>query len=386
VRRRPSGTHDLLELAAAHAGQRPDPAPTSPEDVAILTYTSGTTGPAKGAMNTHANLGFTSQVFRDWMHVGGQDVILGIAPLFHVTGLVAHIGLALSAGVPIVLAHRFDAAETCRLIERHRATATVAAITAFLALLESPESERCDLSSLHKAYSGGAPIPPAVVEAFERRTGIVVRSAYGLTETTSPTHLTPLGRRAPVDPDSGALSAGIPVFNTAVRIVDETGAPLGVGEVGEVALSGPQVVPGYWNRPEESAHAIRDGELLTGDVGKMDADGWLYLVDRRKDLIVASGYKVWPREVEDVLYTHPAVREAAVVGVPDERWGEVPRAFVSLVPGSSADEAMLIEWVRARLAGFKVPRSVVILEDLPKGGTGKIQKQELRARADDPPR
>jgi long-chain acyl-CoA synthetase len=379
-RDRSPDTYDLLELAEAHLGDEPAPADLAPDDVAVLTYTSGTTGPPKGARNTHRNVVFSSCVFRDWLHVDADDVILGIAPLFHITGLIAHVGLGLSVPVPTVLAHRFDAAETRRLIEHHQTTVTVAAITAFLALGMDGTLERHQVSSLRKAYSGGAPIPTAVVKELEERTGIIIRSAYGLTETTSPTHLTPLGRRPPTDPVTGALAVGVPVFNTRVRILDDAGRPLAVGELGEVAVSGPQVVAGYWNKPQETARAIRDGELLTGDVGKIDADGWLYIVDRKKDMIIASGYKVWPREVEDVLYEHPAVHEAAVVGAPDDYRGETVRAFVSLKPGESTDADELTAFCRGRLAAYKCPRIVEILDQLPKTVSGKLLRRELRER------
>jgi long-chain acyl-CoA synthetase len=305
-------------------------------------------------------------------------VILGIAPLFHITGLIAHIGLAFCVPAPLVLGYRFDPAETCRLIERHHTTVTVAAITAYLAMAADEALERYDISSLQKAYSGGAPIPPAVVEDFERRTGIVIRCAYGLTETTSPTHLTPLGRRSPVDPSSGALAVGVPVFDTTARILGEHGDPLPPMDVGEVAVSGPQVIAGYWNKPEESEHAIQDGELLTGDVGKMDEDGWLYIVDRKKDLIVASGFKVWPREVEDVLYEHAAVREAAVVGAPDPYRGETVHAFVSLKPGRRVGSDELVRFCRERIAAYKCPRVVEVVDELPKTASGKILRRHLR--------
>jgi long-chain acyl-CoA synthetase len=377
-RARPPEAHDLMELIAAHEGSAPDAVELEPGDVAALTYTSGTTGPPKGAMNTHGNLVYDSCIFREWLQVDDADVVLGIAPLFHITGLVAHVGLALSAPLPLVLAHRFDPSETLRLIELHRTTITVAAITAYLALLRDESLARRDLSSLTKAYSGGAPIPFAVVEEFERRTGVAIRTAYGLTETTSASHLTPLAMRAPTDAATGALAVGIPVFNTGMRILDDDGSPLPPGEVGEVALAGPQVVPGYWNKPEETAHALPGGELRTGDVGKADADGWLYIVDRKKDMIVASGYKVWPREVEDVIYEHPAVHEAAVVGAPDEYRGETVRAFVSLKPGARAEKDELIAFCRERLAAYKCPRSVDVLDELPKTPSGKILRRELR--------
>jgi len=181
-----------------------------------------------------------------------------------------------------------------------------------------------------------------------------------------------------MDEATGALAVGVPVFNTVARILDDDGQPLPPGEIGEVGLSGPQVVPGYWNKPEETANAIRDGELLTGDVGKMDEDGWLYLVDRKKDLIIASGYNIWPREVEDVLYQHPAVHEAAVIGVPDEYRGESVHAFVSLKPGANADAEELITFCGEQMAAYKRPRVVNIIDELPKTVSGKILRRELR--------
>jgi long-chain acyl-CoA synthetase len=377
-RARAPEAQDLLELLAANEGTEPEPVELGAGDVAALTYTSGTTGPPKGAMNTHGNFVYDSCIFREWLHVDEDDVVLGIAPLFHITGLIAHVGLALSAPLPLVLAYRFDPCETLRLIELHSTTISVAAITAYLALLRDESLARHDVSSLTKAYSGGAPIPLAVVEEFERRTGVAIRTAYGLTETTSASHLTPLGRRPPTDAATGALAVGIPVFNTEMRILDDVGNPLPAGEVGEVALAGPQVVPGYWNKPEESAHAFPGGELRTGDVGKMDSEGWLYIVDRKKDMIVASGYKVWPREVEDVIYEHPAVHEAAVVGAPDEYRGETVRAFVSLKPGARAETDELIAFCRERLAAYKCPRSIDVLDELPKTVSGKILRRELR--------
>jgi long-chain acyl-CoA synthetase len=298
--------------------------------------------------------------------------------LFHVTGLIAHIATALLVPVPLVLAFRFDADEACRLIERHGATFTVAAITAYTAMLNAGST--CDLGSLSKAYSGGAPVSAASAAAWEARTGHPLLVAYGLTETTSPTHLVPLGERAPVDPGSGALSVGRPVAGTTVRIVDPDGAEVRVGEAGEIAVRGPQVVPGYWRDAEATAHALPHGELRTGDVGLVDADGWLYVVDRLKDLINTSGFKVWPRDVEDVLYAHPAVREAAVVGVPDAYRGETVKAFVSLKDHESVAPDALIAFARERLAAYKYPREVEVLAELPKTASGKILRRSLRAR------
>ena len=368
------------ELAREHAGQAPPDPGLGPDDVAFLTYTSGTTGPPKGAMNTHGNVVFSSQTYRDWVGVGGDDVILGAAPLFHITGLIAHIGLALLTGAPLVLDYRFDAARALELIERHRVTVTTGAITVFIALMDAPEAAERDTSSLRRIVSGGAPIAPATVEAFEGRFGTYIHNIYGLTETTSPSHCVPMGTRAPVDPTSGALSVGVPVYGTVVRVVGEDGRDLPAGEVGEIVTSGPQVVPGYWGRPEESERAIPGGALHTGDVGFMDADGWFYVVDRMKDQINAAGYKVWPREVEDVLYGHSAVREAAVVGVPDAYRGETVKAFVSLRPGARVDPDELIAFCRERMAAYKYPRVVELVDELPRTASGKVLRRVLRDR------
>ncbi|MGH3282080.1 MAG: class I adenylate-forming enzyme family protein [Trebonia sp.] len=377
------GAVDLGELVRVHAGARPAPVTLGRDDVALLSYTSGTTGDPKGAMNTHGNVVFNACVYREWMSLTPRDVVLGGAPLFHITGLIAHIAVAMLVPMPIVLGYRFEPATIIRLAERYRCTFTVMAITAFTALANDPSVRQADLSSLTKAYSGGAPIAPSIVERFEREVGPYIHNVYGLTETTSPSHAVPFGRRAPVDPDSGALSVGVPVFNTVVRILDDDGKELPPGEVGEIATSGPMVVPGYWNRPDVTERTLPGGELRTGDVGFMDRDGWFYLVDRKKDMIVASGYKVWPREVEDALVRHPAVREAAVIGVPDAYRGETVWAYVSLRPGATATPGELTEFCRAELAAYKYPRRIEILPDLPKTPTGKLLRRELRQRAAD---
>jgi long-chain acyl-CoA synthetase len=201
---------------------------------------------------------------------------------------------------------------------------------------------------------------------------------YGLTEATSPTHMTPHGRRAPVHAHTGAMSIGVPVFNTDVRIVTETGQDAKPGEIGEFLIAGPQIVPGYWQRPNETAKALGSGGLRTGDVGFMDEQGWFYLIDRSKDMIVASGFKIWPREVEEVLYEHPAVREAAVVGIPDPYRGETVKAAISLKTGQSATADELRAFARERLAAYKYPRVVEIMDELPKTASGKIMRRHLR--------
>ncbi len=371
-------TIDMAAMLAEFRGQTPQPVDLGPDSIAFLTYTSGTTGPPKGAMTTHRNVVFNAQTYREWVGLDSTDVILGVAPLFHITGLIAHIAISLLTGAPLILMGRMDPAETIRTIEKQRATFTVGSITVFIALMNTPEVQPESLASLTKIYSGGAPIPPSTIRAFEEKFGHYIHNIYGLTETTSPSHGVPFGVRAPVDKTTGATSVGVPVYDTVVRIVDENGNDLPPGEIGELVTAGPQVVAGYWNKPEATANALPGGVLHTGDVGFMDSDGWFYIVDRKKDQINASGYKVWPREVEDVLYEHEAVREAAVVGVPDEYRGETVKAFVSLRPGMSATPEELIAHCKSQMAAYKYPREIEIMNDIPKTSTGKLLRRALR--------
>jgi long-chain acyl-CoA synthetase len=373
------GATAYAEMISAHEGETPAPAALAPELTALFVYTSGTTGPPKGAIITHGGICHAPELLLAWAPFdSGTDVNLAAAPLFHISGLVVGIGASLLVPMPLVLHYRFDPAEALALIERHRATFTLTAITAFTAMLNEPSLAQRDISSLTKVASGGAPVPPAVVEAWEAATGHYIHNGYGLTESTAGTHLVPYGARGPVDPASGALSVGVPLPSTDAMIVDDDGTEVPHGEVGNVLLAGPQLAHGYWNKPEETARQFAGGWLKTGDVGFIDEEGWLYLVDRRKDLIIASGYKVWPREVEDALYEHPAVRECAVVGVPDEYRGETVKAFVSLKPHETATPDELIAFARDRLAAYKYPRMVELLDELPKTLSGKILRRELR--------
>ncbi|NKQ57599.1 long-chain fatty acid--CoA ligase [Amycolatopsis sp. K13G38] len=369
---------DLGDLLNAFAGLEPPPASPAPDDPAFLVYTSGTTGDPKGAVLTHRNFVFNARSYREWMQLEPGDTILGLAPLFHITGLVGHGVLALLLPAPLVLAHRFEPSVMVDAVREHRPVFSVGAITAYAAMAGVPGAGRDDFRSLTKIWSGGAPIAPAVGDQLGEKIGGYIHNAYGLTETSSITHLVPPGRRAPVDPASGALSIGVPIASVRSRIVGEDGKELPPGEVGEVLISGPQVATGYWQRPDATEASFPGGELHTGDVGFMDEAGWFYLVDRKKDMIIASGYKVWPREVEDVLYGHPAVREAAVIGVPDAYRGETVHAFVSLQPGAEVGAEELIAFCKERMAAYKYPRAVFFVDELPKTASGKILRRELR--------
>ena len=378
TRTRHDGVADLRELVTRHDGQTPVPAPIAADDVAFMVYTSGTTGEPKAATNTHRNVVFATSVYEKWIGFTDADSILGLAPLFHVTGLVGHVALAFLTGSPLILFYRFDIEEACRLTQAHRATFTVSAVTAFIALLNSGAMGRYDLSSLVKVYTGGAPTPPGVLAEWHARTGTRIQPMYGLTEATSPTHMTPPGVVPPIDPRSGVMSMGVPVFNTDVRVVTDSGHDAEPREIGELVIAGPQIVPGYWRKPRETAAALSDGALRTGDVGFMDEQGWFYLVDRKKDMIVASGFKVWPREVEEVLYLHPAVREAAVIGIPDDYRGETIKGVISLKAGYEVTPEEIKGFARTQLAAYKCPRVVEILDDLPKTTSGKIMRRMLQ--------
>lgn len=358
----------------------PDGPPLTAADTALISYTSGTSGTPKGAMNPHGALTYNAarQVTSHPLPEGAT--YFALAPLFHITGMVCELAACFANAGTLVLAHRFDAGTVLDAFLEHRPAYTVGPATAFMALAAHPDVTPDHFASFQVISSGGAPLPPALVERLRAAFGFYLRNGYGLTECTAPCASVPVHLEAPVDPASGTLSVGLPGADTVVRILDEQGAEVPFGETGEIAVRGPQVVPGYWGLPAETAEAFPGGELRTGDVGFMDPDGWLYVVDRKKDMISASGFKVWPREVEDVLYTHPAVREAAVVGVPDAYRGENVKAYVSLRPGTSVEPQELSAYCAARIAAYKYPRQVEILPVLPKTTSGKILRRELRDR------
>ncbi|MEU4795727.1 AMP-binding protein [Streptomyces sp. NPDC023327] len=376
---------DADDLVAVARQGHPAPADRAPgpHDVALISYTSGTSGTPKGAMNTHGNITYNAARQRAGSGIPEGACYFALAPLFHITGMVVQLAGCVTNAGTLALTYRFEAGAVLDAFAEHRPAYTVGPSTAFMALAAHPAATRAHFDSFTLISSGGAPLPPALVEKFRTAFGPYLHNGYGLTECTAPCASVPPGQEAPVDPVSGTLAVGVPGPETVVRILDEHGQEVPFGEHGEIVVRGPQVVPGYWKLPEATAATFPDGELRTGDIGFMDPAGWLYVVDRKKDMINASGFKVWPREVEDVLYTHPAVREAAVVGVPDSYRGESVKAYVSLRPGSGTGAAELSAYCAQRLAAYKYPREVEILPELPKTTSGKILRRELRDRAQD---
>ena len=373
-----SADGDLIELMARFAGRAPAKVEVVPDDLALLTYTSGTTGPPKGAMNSHANVVAVARSFADFVDVAPGDVVLAIAPLFHITGAVINATLGLIMDTTLVFAGRFRPEIVLDAFREHGVTFTIGSITAYNALMRLDEAGPEYFAAVKTLYSGGAPIPPSTVDRFAERFGHYIHNGYGMTETTSGVIAVPPGRRAPVDPASGTLSIGVPLPGIAAEVVGPDDRPVPPGDQGELVLAGPQIVSGYWRNEEATASTIPGGRLHTGDVAVMDADGWVYLVDRLKDQINSSGYKVWPREVEDALYEHDAVFEAAVVGLADEYRGEKVVAFVSLKAGCTATSDELAAFAGERLAAYKRPAEVHVVGELPKTQTGKIRRRELR--------
>ena len=366
-------------LVAKSLGRKPAKGgePTA-EDIATLIYTSGTTGPAKGVVSTHANMAQSVEVYRQWMPLERHDVILAIAPLVHVTGMLAYLCTALWIPATLVLTHRFEASLFCDLVHETRATFTIGPTTVFVALLESPDVGREHLESLTKVYSGGAPVPAAIIDRFEKKFGFKVLGIYGMTETTGPTHMAPRGQAAPVDEVSGTLAVGVPISQTEVLVLDDARQPVTCRAFGELAISGPQVAARYWNKPAESAASFTAQGFLTGDIGFVDEQGWFYIVDRKKDQINVSGFKVWPREVEDTLYAHPAVAECAVVGMPHAYRGEDVCAFIVRRVGQEVTQEDIRAFCTEHLARFKVPGVVKFVDALPRTASGKILRRTLR--------
>jgi long-chain acyl-CoA synthetase len=341
-----------------------------PEETAVILYTSGTTGRPKGAELTHRNLGLNTRAVVNHLEMEADDVLLGTLPLFHSFGQTCTLNASLAVGARLALLTRFDAAAAVEILDREGVTILMGVPT-MLAGIAGTAVDHGPFPALRIAASGGAPLPREQAENFERVTGVPVLDTWGLSETSPAATLNRPGAIR-------AGSVGRPIDGVEVRAVGEDGAPMPSGETGQLAIRGHNVMKGYWRRPEATAEAITaDGWFLTGDLGTIDEDGYVYVVGRLKDMIIRGGLNIYPREIEEVLHRHPAVSEAAVVGVPDERLGEEVGAAVVLAPAASATPEELRDWLRQRVAPFKYPRRVWLLDELPKGPTGKILKREI---------
>jgi len=373
--RRPAGWDEFRAIVGDGATLRALE-PRARHDTALIQYTSGTTGAPKGAELTHGNVTANCELIRAFFGIGPADVLLGVVPWFHITGMEVQLNLMAYTGATLVALHRFEVETALRAIQRYRCTVTTLIATINVAILNHPATPTCDLTSLRLCASGGAPVPAEIARRWEAVTGHRLVEGYGLTETTAPTHSNP-----PHRPRYGTV--GVPLPYTGVRVVSlEDGVTeVAPGESGEIAIRGPMVTKGYWKRPEATAEAIPDGWLRTGDIGRVDEEGYFTIEERKKDLIKASGYSVFPAEVEAIMYRHPAVAEVGVVGVPDPYRGEDVLAFVVRRPGAAATERELVEWCRAEMAVYKAPRAVRFVDTLPKTGSGKIVKRALREQA-----
>lgn len=347
------------------------------EDVAVLQYTGGTTGRSKGAMLTHRNLLANViqcyEYFKDEIKPG-QDRMLTVIPLFHVYGMTSCMNLAIYTGALNILLPRFEIEEVLQTIKERKPTSFPGVPTMYIALINHPKVNEYGLDSISICNSGSAPMHVELMRTFEEKTGAKILEGFGMSESSPTTHCNPaFGPRKP-----GSVGIGVP--STDYKIVDlgDGIKELKPGEIGELIIKGPQVMKGYWNMPEETANTLRDGWLYTGDIAYMDEDGYVYIVDRKKDMIIASGYNIYPRDVEEVIYQHPAIKEAVVVGVPDAYRGETVKAVVVLKEGQQVSEDELISFCREKLAAFKVPRIVEFRSELPKTSVGKILRRKIR--------
>jgi len=346
------------------------------EDIALLQYTGGTTGYPKGVMLTHKNLIANVQMCSVWMSecTPGEEVIMGVLPFFHVYGMTTVLLLSVMRGDKMVLLPKFDVETTLKTIQKQKTTLFPGAPTLYIGLLNHPDIAKYNLSSIKACMSGSAPLPIEVQEKFEKITGGKLVEGYGLTETSPVTHCNFIWHNERV---KGSVGVPWPNTDAAILQVDST-EPLPIGEIGEIAVKGPQVMKGYWNRPEDTEMAMRDGWFLTGDLGYMDDKGYFYVVDRKKDIIIAGGFNIYPREIEEVLYEHEAVQECVALGVPDPYRGETVKAFIVLKEGMKATEEEFNTYCRENLAAFKVPRIYEFRDELPKTAVGKILRRTLQ--------
>jgi long-chain acyl-CoA synthetase len=346
-------------------------------DTAVILYTSGTTGQPKGAELTHAGLNSNARTTQETLlESTPDDVIMGCLPLFHVFGLTCSLNAGVLAGSSLTLIPRFDGGKALSVVERDGVTVFQGVPTMFSAMLHQPDAAERDMSSLRLCVSGGSAMPVEVMRSFEETFGCIVLEGYGLSETSPVASFNhPHAERKPG-------SIGTPIRGVEMRLVDDDGGDVAAGDVGEIAIRGENVMKGYWNRPEDTAKAIPDGWFRSGDLARQDEDGYYFIVDRKKEMIIRGGYNVYPREIEEALYEHPAVAEAACIGISHPDLGEEVVAAVALKPGASADPAELQAFVKERVAAYKYPRHVWLVDALPKGPTGKILRRSVEVPAD----
>jgi long-chain acyl-CoA synthetase len=368
----PDGTRPFSELFGATPLDEPGGVPRAPDDTAVLVYTSGTTGRPKGAELTHFQLYMNSTIAGGLFGVRSDDVVLAVLPFFHVFGLSSVVNVFVRHGGCLSILPRFQPGAALDAVETDRCTVIGGVPTMLHALAQQDITGR-DLSALRVAVSGGASLPEDILRTFEGKYGVEVLEGYGMTETASSCTFNRPG-------DSKVLSIGKPLWGVRMRVADREGRPLPPGRehVGEILIRGHNVMKGYLGRPEATAEALRGGWLHSGDLGYVDEDGFYFIVDRAKDLVIRGGYNVYPREIEEVLYAHPAIAEAAVIGKPDERLGEEVVAVVALRPGQDVSAEDIIAYTRERLAAYKYPREIRFMAELPKGPSGKILKAALR--------
>ena len=366
----------FIDLLAEHE-PRAEVVDREDDDTVVLLYTSGTTGQPKGAELTHANLTTNAAVSAETLvELTPEDVVMGCLPLFHCFGLTCGLNAAVRLGACLTLIPRFDPEKALEVIGRDKVTVFEGVPTMYSGMLNAPDASSYDVSSLRTCISGGSAMPVEVMKSFEDTFGCIVLEGYGLSETS------PVASFNRPDIERKPGSIGVPVRGVEMKAVDDDGAEVDQGEVGEIAIRGENVMKGYWRREEDTETAIPDGWFRTGDMATVDEDGYFTIVDRKKDLIIRGGYNVYPREVEEALYEHEAVAEVAVIGIPHDDLGEEVGAAVALKPDRKADEAELRDFAKERLAAYKYPRHVWIVEELPKGPTGKILRREVAAPDD----
>jgi len=360
---------------------RYDPAPPSVtiamDDVATYQYTGGTTGVSKGVMLTHANLSRQCQQAEAWFprFRKGEEIILGALPFFHSFGMTTAMNFGVYMGWADVLIPRPQPEQLLEAIRKFRPTFAPLVPTMYIGMLNHPDLKKTDLTCLKGCFSGSAPLPVEVINEFEAKTGAVIVEGFGMTETTPVTHINPFAGGA-----RKVGSVGVPVSDTEARIVDldQGVTDLPVGQPGELIVRGPQVMKGYWNKPEETANTLRDGWCFTGDIATMDDDGYFYIVDRKKDMIISGGFNIYPRDIDEIFYEHPKVQEACAIGIPDPKRGENVKVFVVLKAGETATQEEMIEFCKTKLATYKLPSEIEFREELPKSTVGKILRKELR--------